>query len=129
MRQPTASRSASAVIFRRSLLLSVFALARAPLKLAASFGAGSDFPLDSRFDEDNISPPITWSGAPKNTDSFVLIVESARGAVGDDDGDGDGGGAKPKSKTHWVIYDIPKEVNELREELSGAGATRSSLPL
>jgi phosphatidylethanolamine-binding protein (PEBP) family uncharacterized protein len=32
-------------------------------------------------------------------------------------------GKEAKSKTHWVVYDIPKEVSELRDELSGSGSS------
>eukprot|EP00322_Chrysochromulina_rotalis_P002790 CAMPEP_0115848728 /NCGR_PEP_ID=MMETSP0287-20121206/11077_1 /TAXON_ID=412157 /ORGANISM="Chrysochromulina rotalis, Strain UIO044" /LENGTH=297 /DNA_ID=CAMNT_0003302661 /DNA_START=12 /DNA_END=907 /DNA_ORIENTATION=+ len=93
-------------------LLLQFTCSRAPLKLTSSFSAGQDIPYDYRGDEDNISPPLKWTGAPKNTESFVLIVDSASDASG-----------KVESQTHWVVYDIPKEVNEMREELSGAGAS------
>ena len=53
----------------------------APLKLSANFG-GSSFPSDYRGDEDNISPPISWKGVPKKTQSFVLIFDSTRGGDG-----------------------------------------------
>jgi len=73
-----------------------------------SFTEGGEFPVDNRGDEDNVSPKLVWTGAPKNTESFVLIMDSEE---------------KGKQKTHWVLYDIPKEVSELRDELSGNGAS------
>jgi hypothetical protein len=76
---------------------------------STSFGNGGEFPTDNRGDEDNVNPGLAWSGAPKNTQSFVLIVDSE---VPDAD-----------RKTHWIVYDIPKEVHEIRDELSGAGAS------
>jgi len=94
-------------------MLAILVVARAPLKLKANFGDGSELPADHRGDEDNVSPPISWTGAPKNTESYVLIVDSS--AAGADD--------TKASKTHWLVYDIPKEVTELREELSGAGSS------
>eukprot|EP00325_Prymnesiales_sp_UTEX-LB-985_P025934 CAMPEP_0174722864 /NCGR_PEP_ID=MMETSP1094-20130205/39490_1 /TAXON_ID=156173 /ORGANISM="Chrysochromulina brevifilum, Strain UTEX LB 985" /LENGTH=222 /DNA_ID=CAMNT_0015923807 /DNA_START=41 /DNA_END=709 /DNA_ORIENTATION=+ len=87
---------------------------RAPLKLTSNFGQGHEMPSDHRGDEDNISPPISWTGVPKNTESFVFLMDSTT------DGSKSGGS---KAKTHWLVYDIPKEVKELREELSGAGAS------
>ena len=94
-------------------LLLLLQQARAPLKLTSKFGHGREFPVDNRGDEDNVSPPLSWSGAPKSTESFVLIVESD---VGSDK-------SSSQRKTHWVVYDIPKEVNEMREELSGDGSS------
>ena len=58
------------------LLLLVAERAVAPLKLKANF---SEFPVDNRADEDNVSPGIAWTGVPKKADSFVLILESSRG--------------------------------------------------
>lgn len=124
----------------RTLLALLFVVARAPLKLASNFGANQALPADHRGDEDNISPPISWSGAPKNAESFVLIVDShdpASKCDGDDDSCSDlantqtntqtkgkkGKKKKGGPKTHWLIYDIPKDVKELREELSGAGSS------
>lgn len=77
---------------------------------STGFGNGGEFPTDNRGDEDNVNPGLAWSGTPKNTESFVLIVDS------------EGQGTKDR-KTHWIVYDIPKEVNEIRDELSGAGAS------
>jgi len=135
------------------LLLVLVATTRAQtqrqLKLSSNFGAGQSLPSDNRGDEDNVSPPFSWTGVPKNTESFVFIVDSGDGESKCDDADSEtcsadaasGGGSSSSSssssstskkkkngkkggpKTHWIIYDIPKEVSELREELSGAGAS------
>ena len=103
------------------LLLSLLHLARAPyeLTLRSNFGGANSFQTDNRGDEDNISPPISWTGVPKNTESYVLIFESTKKSKNNDAGDD----SAPKAKTHWLLYDIPKEVTELREELSGNGAS------
>jgi Raf kinase inhibitor-like YbhB/YbcL family protein len=49
----------------------------------------------------HISPPLKWSGFPKETQEFALIMDDpdARGFV------------------HWVIYNIPASVTELPENL------------
>ena len=86
--------------------------ARAPLQLKSNFVSGNELPMDHKGNEDNISPPLSWTGTPKNTESFVLIVDSSTNSE-----------SEKKSKTNWLVYDIPKEVSELREELSGAGAS------
>lgn len=95
------------------LLLALLQGVRAPLKLTSNFANDREYPTDNRGDEDNISPPLSWSGAPKSTKSYVLLVESAAVDSSDD----------AERKTHWLVYDIPGEVNEMREELSGAGSS------
>lgn len=49
----------------------------------------------------DVSPPLRWEGYPEEAASFVLIVE---------DLDAPGG-----TFTHWLIYNIPANVNELGE--------------
>lgn len=55
------------------------------------------------------SPELSWSGVPKGTESFVIIV---------DDPDAPDPLAPEMTWTHWVVYDIPKNVRSLP-----AGAT------
>ena len=93
----------------------VASAANAEFRLSSpSFTDGGEYPVDNRGDEDNISPKLTWTGVPKNTESFVLIMDSEKPAKG---------GKETKAKTHWVVFDIPKEVTELRDELSGSGSS------
>ena len=62
----------------------------------------------------NISPALAWSGAPKDTKSFALLVH---------DPDAPTGGA---GWWHWVVTNIPADVKELAK---GAGkADGSALP-
>lgn len=49
----------------------------------------------------NVSPPLSWSGAPSGTRSFVLVCL-------DPDAD---------NFVHWVMYDIPVSVNSLPERV------------
>jgi len=59
--------------------------------------------IPARFtcDGENASPPLAWSGAPAETQSFALIM---------DDPDAPGG-----VFTHWVLFDLPAETSELPE--------------
>lgn len=52
---------------------------------------------------ERVSPPLAWSGAPPNTAAFALIV---------DDPDAPRG-----TFTHWVLYNIPGNVNHLEENI------------
>jgi Raf kinase inhibitor-like YbhB/YbcL family protein len=49
---------------------------------------------------DFTSPPLVWSGAPKGTREFALIVEDADAPI-------------EQFKSHWVLYDIPAGTTQL----------------
>ncbi len=51
----------------------------------------------------DISPALQWTAAPKGTKSFVLIV---------DDPDAPG-----KVWVHWILFNIPVNVNNLTENM------------
>ena len=52
-------------------------------------------------DGEEVSPPLSWSQAPKNTVTFALIV---------DDPDAPRG-----TFVHWLLYDLPGTITELPE--------------
>jgi Raf kinase inhibitor-like YbhB/YbcL family protein len=55
------------------------------------------------------SPPLSWSGAPDGTKSFVLIV---------DDPDAPDPKAPKMVYVHWVAYDIPSGTSSIAEGAS-----------
>ena len=64
-----------------------------------------------------MSPPLSWSGAPSGTRSFVLVCL-------DPDAD---------NFVHWVMYDIPTSVSSLPEGVPPQatlpnGATQGARP-
>ena len=62
----------------------------------------------------NVSPALSWSGAPAGTQSFALLVH---------DPDAPTGGA---GWWHWVVYDIPASATSIAQ---GAGtADGAALP-
>jgi len=59
----------------------------------------------------DISPPLSWSGAPSGTKSFALIV---------DDPDAPDPAAPKMTWVHWVLYDIPATATGLPEAVKPA---------
>jgi hypothetical protein len=77
----------------------------ANLNLSSSvFQEGKPIPAKYTCDSSNVSPPLTWSGFPKNTKSFAIIMDDPDAPMG--------------TWVHWVIYNIPATVNTLREKYS-----------
>ena len=72
--------------------------------ISSAFEAGGAIPRRYTCEGDDISPPLSWTGAPKETKSFVLILH-------DPDAPRRGG------FTHWVMYDIPANVTALEENV------------
>jgi Raf kinase inhibitor-like YbhB/YbcL family protein len=70
-----------------------------------AFAEGAAIPDRHTCDGDDLSPPLSWSGAPPETAAYVLIV---------DDPDA-------RSFVHWLVVDIPAEVTELGEGAPGDG--------
>ena len=52
-------------------------------------------------DAQNLSPPLSWVGAPEGTQSFALIMHSTELLVSDE------------TWIHWLLWNIPADVTEL----------------
>ena len=59
----------------------------------------------------DVSPPLSWSGAPDGTKGFVLIV---------DDPDAPDPAAPKRTWVHWVLYAIPPDAASLGEAVASA---------
>lgn len=68
-----------------------------------AFKNGEKIPKIHTGDGKDLSPALHWSGVPKGTKSFALIM---------DDPD-----APPGTWVHWVLYDIPGGLKDLPEGL------------
>ena len=68
---------------------------------STAFDYGDSIDSDYTCDGSDVSPQFQWSGAPAGTQSFVLISDDPDAPVG--------------TWVHWVYYDIPATVGELRE--------------
>ena len=64
---------------------------------------------------ENISPPLSWTGAPDGTLSFALIAEDIDHSIKRD------GRGMVQGKTvpwvHWILYNIPANVTEIPEDI------------
>jgi Raf kinase inhibitor-like YbhB/YbcL family protein len=69
-----------------------------------AFPKGGEIPVKYTCSGDDVSPALSWSGAPQGAKSFALIV---------DDPDAPSG-----TFTHWVVYDLPASAHQLRERVS-----------
>ncbi len=69
--------------------------------------------IPSRYtcDDEDVSPPLSWSGAPNGTQSLALIV---------DDPDAPDPEAPKMTWVHWVLYNIPPETTGLAEAITSA---------
>ena len=79
------------------------------MKLSSTAFAGNGkIPARYACDGANLSPPLSWSGAPAGTQSLALVCA---------DPDAPGG-----TWYHWAIYDIPPQMTMLAENhASGEG--------
>ena len=71
---------------------------------SSAFTAGEIIPRKYACDGDDISPPLSWRGAPPETRSFALIADDPDAPMG--------------AWVHWVLYDVPAQVSALSEGVS-----------
>ncbi|HST08285.1 MAG TPA: YbhB/YbcL family Raf kinase inhibitor-like protein [Gemmatimonadaceae bacterium] len=85
---------------------------------SSAFSQGGPIPGKHTCEGEDISPPLAWSGAPPNTKSFALIV---------DDPDAPDPAKPQRVYVHWVVYNIPANVNALAENVSKKGMPGGSV--
>jgi len=68
---------------------------------STAFADGEAVPRRYTCDGADVSPELTWSGAPPGTQSFALICDDPDAPAG--------------IWVHWVLYDIPVSVSALEE--------------
>ena len=71
-----------------------------------AFTAGGRIPERYTCDGADLSPPLSWSGAPAGTRSFLVACEDPDAPAG--------------TWHHWAVFDIPAEQTSLPEGLAKA---------
>jgi Raf kinase inhibitor-like YbhB/YbcL family protein len=77
-----------------------------------SFVQNGMIPIRHTCDGQDISPELSWAEIPAGTKSLVLIV---------DDPDAPDPADPKMTWVHWVLYNIPPDINGLPEDASIAG--------
>ncbi len=81
-----------------------FALSDMTLK-SPVFEEGDALPKKHSGEGKNVSPPLSWSKVPDNTESYAIICVDPDAPVVKKHGVG---------FVHWVVYNIPREIQELK---------------
>lgn len=83
------------------------------MKLESSaFDDGAEIPVQYTCEGDDVSPPLSWSGVPRDARTLALIV---------DDPDAPDPAAPQTTFVHWVVHGLEPTVGELEEAVHGAG--------
>ncbi|MES0326957.1 MAG: YbhB/YbcL family Raf kinase inhibitor-like protein [Gammaproteobacteria bacterium] len=75
------------------------------------FENGEEIPARYTCKGDDVSPPLNWEGVPDAARSLVLII---------DDPDAPDPKAPKTVWVHWVLYNIPANINSLAEYITTA---------
>jgi Raf kinase inhibitor-like YbhB/YbcL family protein len=75
---------------------------------SSAFESGGRIPQKYTAEGENISPPLSWAGAPEGTIEFAVICD-------------DPDAPTPKPWVHWVLFNIPAGVTSLGENDTGGG--------
>jgi hypothetical protein len=83
-----------------------------------SFLQNGEIPIRHTCDGQDISPQLSWTEVPAGTKSLVLIV---------DDPDAPDPADPKMTWVHWVLYNIPLNISDLPEGVTGEGLPSGTL--
>ncbi|MBA4369384.1 MAG: YbhB/YbcL family Raf kinase inhibitor-like protein [Desulfobacterium sp.] len=87
---------------------------------STAFQTGEMIPSEYTFDGKNISPDLSWEGAPSGVKSYVILVEDPDIPI-------------PKflipSWVHWVVYNIAPETTSILKAFLNHGSSENSATL
>lgn len=73
-----------------------------------AFGNQQSIPTRFTCEGEDVSPPLSWTGAPERAQTLALIVE---------DPDAPDPAAPKRIFTHWLIYNLPPDSTGLPENV------------
>jgi Raf kinase inhibitor-like YbhB/YbcL family protein len=98
-------------VLSAALMLSVAsAAAQTPAAITVTsptLKANEVVPIDHTADGKNLSPALSWTGAPAGTKQFALVYDDPDVAFGN----------PPQTFVHWVVYNIPGTAKGLPADL------------
>ena len=83
-----------------------------------AFTPGGEIPALFTCEGRDLSPALSWTGAPESAQSLALIV---------DDPDAPDPKAPKMTWVHWVLYNLPRTVGGLPEAVAPADLPRGAL--
>jgi Raf kinase inhibitor-like YbhB/YbcL family protein len=75
---------------------------------STAFAEGETIPTKYTCDGENLSPPLAWTELPQGTRSQVIIADDPDAPMG--------------TFVHWVLYNLPADLNSLPEGSQGTGS-------
>jgi Raf kinase inhibitor-like YbhB/YbcL family protein len=85
-----------------------------------SFNAGDDIPSSYTCKGEGVSPELFWEGAPDKALSYVLIAT---------DWDGPTPRFRLGNFTHWILFNIPQDVHEIKSAATPAELTQRKIEI
>jgi Raf kinase inhibitor-like YbhB/YbcL family protein len=86
---------------------------------SSAFSHSGSIPREYTCEGEDLSPPLTWSGLPEGMRSLALIV---------DDPDAPNPAALRMIWVHWILYNIPPTVTELRRGIDSTSLPSATRP-
>lgn len=86
--------------------------------VSSAFNHNGAIPSRHTCDGPDVSPPLAWSGVPKEAASLVLIV---------DDPDAPDPEAPKMTWVHWLLYNLPPDTSGLPEGVGAKGLPKGTL--
>lgn len=70
---------------------------------STAFEEGGMIPAKYTCDEEDVSPPLAWDSEPEGTKTLALICDDPDAPMG--------------TWVHWVLFNLPSDMNELPENI------------